>query len=161
MALPAIPAGQPARATVTRILPPDKWVERQIGNLKAVGVTNYRAGIAYPKKDPIAEGIAAEDVWAAQIKIAIEEERRKKALMATNMDEWYAYSQTFAARLEEGVTKREKEVHDFVKPWHPYLETHLTEIDKMPKVTLKERIDKAVKNIEGLAALKGKWRGGT
>jgi len=35
--------------------------------------------------------------------------------------------------------------------------THIAEIDKLPKVTLRERIDKAVKNIEGLAALRGKW----
>jgi len=159
MALPAIPAGQPTRATVTRILSPDKWVERQIKNLKDVGERNYRVGLAFPKKDPIAAGIEAEAVWAAQVKIAIEEERRRKALEATNMDEWYAYSQAFAGRLVDGVVTREKEVHDFVKPWHSILEGHLAEIDKLPSITLKGRSDKAVSNMEGLAALKGQWRG--
>jgi len=157
MALPEIPAGQPTKATVQRVLSPDKWIDRQIGTLKDVGERNYRVGIAFPKNDPIAAGIAAEDVYAAQVKIAIDEGRRAKKLGKTNMDEWYAYSQAFAGRLVEGVATREKEVHDFVKPWQPMLIDHLTEVDKMPKVTLKERIDKAVANIEGLAALKGKW----
>jgi len=157
MALPAIPTGQPTKATVQRVLSPDAWIERQIGTLKDVGERNYRVGIAFPKRDPIAAGIDAEDVYAAQVKIAIDEGRRAERLKKTNMDEWYAYSQAFAGRLVEGVTAREKEVHDFVKPWHPKLIDHLTEVDKLPTVTLKNRIDKAVKNIEGLAALKGQW----
>jgi len=157
MALPAIPAGQPTKATVQRVLSPDAWIERQIGTLKDVGERNYRVGIAFPKRDPIAAGIDAEDVYAAQVKIAIDERRRAKRLEKTNMDEWYAYSQAFAGRLVDGVTQREKEVHDFVKPWHPKLLDHLAEIDKLPKVTLAQRIKKAVENIEGLAALKGEW----
>jgi hypothetical protein len=150
----------PARAVVTRILPPDKWIERQIGNLKAVGEANYKTGIAMPRRDPIAAGIAAEPVYAAQVKLAIEQERRKKALETTNIDEWYNYSSNVGApRLVEGVVKREKEVHDFVKPWNPILLDHLSKIDPMPTTTLKERIAKAVANIEGLAALHGVWRG--
>jgi hypothetical protein len=157
LALPAIPAGQPGKATVQRVLSPEAWIQRQIGNLKSVGETNYRIGIAFPKADPIAKGIAAEDVWAAQVKAAADARRRAARLAKTNMDEWYAYSQAFAGRLVEGVATREKEVHDFVKPWHPLLLSHLAEIDKLPTTTLANRIQKAVKNIEGLAALKGKW----
>jgi len=149
----------PARATVTRLLKPEDWIERQIGNLKAVGEKNYGIGISFPKKDPIAAGIDAEDRYAAEVKKAIDERRRAKALEATNIDEWFGYAKEIGMpRLVEGVTKREKEVKDFVDPWQPMLASHLVEIDKLPVVTLKERIDKAVKNIEGLAALKGKWR---
>jgi len=157
MALPEIPAGQPAKAVVTRVLKPEDWIDRQLGTLKDVGERNYRVGIAFPKRDPIKAGIDAEDVYAAEVKLAIEQRRRAKKLEKTNIDEWYAYSQGFAGRLVEGVTTREKEVHDFVKPWHPKLLEHLTEIDKLPVVTLRERIEKAKKNIEGLAALKGQW----
>jgi len=157
MALPAIPAGQPAKATVQRVLKPEDWITRQLTVLKDVGERNYRVGIAFPKADPIKAGIDAEPVYAAAVKAAIEEKRRAKRLEKTNMDEWYAYTQALAGRLVEGVTEREKEVHDFVKPWHPMLLTHLGEVDKLPKVTLRERVEKAVKNIEGLAALKGKW----
>jgi len=157
MALPAIPAGQPTKSVVTRLLKPEEWIKRQIGNLKAVGVPNYRVGIAFPKDDPIKAGIDADPVWQAETKKAMEEGRRVKGLARSNIDEWYAYSQAFSDRLEGGVVTREKEVHDFVKPWQPMLLAHLAEIDKLPKVTLRERIDKAVKNIESLAAMKGKW----
>jgi len=150
----------PARAVVTRLLSPEKWIDRQIGNLKAVGEANYGVGISFPKKDPIAEGIAAEARYAEEVKKAIGEERRKKALEATNIDEWFGYAKDIGKpRLVEGVTKREKEVKDFVGPWQPILLDHVAKMDALPKVTLKERIDKAVANIEGLVALKGKWRG--
>jgi hypothetical protein len=150
----------PEKAVVTRILRPEDWIDRQIGNLKAVGEKNYAVGIAAPKRDPIAAGIAAEPVYAAEVKLAIEEQRRAKALMATNIDEWYKYaSEIGKGRLVDGVTKREKEVHDFVKPWQPILLDHLSKIDPMSTVTLKDRIEKAVKNMEGLAALRGTWRG--
>jgi len=150
----------PARAVVTRVKPPEKWIERQLGNLKAVGEANYAIGVAFPKRDPIDAGIAAENVYAAQVKIAIDEKRRMKALQATNMDEWYGYSINIGKpRLVDGVVLREKEVKDFVAPWHPMLLEHLSKIDALPRVTLRQRIDKAVKNIEGLVALKGKWRG--
>jgi hypothetical protein len=150
----------PAKAVVTRILKPEDWIDRQIGTLKAVGEKNYGTGIASPKKDPIAAGIAAEDVYAAETKLAIEERRRAKALEATNMDEWYGYSRDIGkGRLVDGVVKREKEVHDFVRPWSPILSDHLAKVDPLSTVTLKNRIDKAVANMEGLAALRGTWRG--
>jgi len=150
----------PAKAVVTRVLSPEKWIERQIGTLKAVGEKNYEVGIAAPKKDPIAAGIEAEDRYAAETKLAIEERRRAKALEATNIDEWYKYSSEIGKeRLVDGVVKREKEVHDFVKPWQPILLDHLSKIDPMSTTTLKDRINKAVANMEGLAALRGAWRG--
>jgi len=159
MALPAIPAGQPAKAAVTRILSPEDWIKKQLDVLRAVGETNYRIKIARPKRDPIEAGIAAEDRYAAQVKKAIEERRRPKALAATNIDEWYAYSQAIGApRLVEGVIKREKEVHDFVKPWQPILLEHVKKIDEMPAVTDADMETRMLENLRGLKALKGKWR---
>lgn len=146
------------RAVVTRLLPPPQWIDRQIGTLKAVGEANYAVGISAPKKDPIAAGIAAEDRYAAETKLAIEQGRRAKKLGKVTMDEWFGYAMSIGKpRLVEGVTKREKEVKDFVTAWQPILLDHLGKIDPMPVVTLRNRIDKAVANSEGLAALKGKW----
>jgi len=159
MALPEIPAGQPTKATVTRILSPEDWINKQLTVLREVGEANYRLKIAKPKADPIDEGIKAEDKYAAQVKKAIAEKRRAKALEATNIDEWYAYSQAIGAgRLVEGVTKREKEVHDFVKPWQPILVEHVKKIDVMPEVTDPEREARMLQNLRGLKALKGTWR---
>jgi len=150
----------PARPTVTRVIDPDTWIRRQIKMVKEVAEDNYRIGIGYPKQDPIKAGIEAEDAWWEGLKNAKEKQLRVIGLKATNMEEWHGYSLAFADRLSDGIVKREKEIHDFVDPWHPLLLRHLAEVDKKPKVTLKQRVDKAVANMEGLAALKAKWRPG-
>jgi len=146
----------PERLTVQRLLPPEEWRKRQIGNLKDVGERNYRQRVPIPKRDPIAAGIDAEDKWENEIKKAIERKSRVTGLKATTGDEWLGYTLNIGAgRLVEGVTKREPEVRDFIDNWHPLLSDHLAKVDKMSVVTLKDRIDKATANIEGLAALHG------
>ena len=160
MSLPAVPAGMPGKASVKRLLSPDEWRKKQIETLKAVGEANYKIGIASPKKDPIAAGIEAEDKWADRIRKAIEEQRRKKSLQATNIDEWYAYSAALGApRLVDGVVKREKEVADFVTAWQPILMDHVAKIDAMPAVTDKDMEERMLANLRGLKALHGAWRG--
>lgn len=157
--LPAVPAAVPPKATPKRLLDPTEWRKRQIDTLKAVGETNFKTGIATPKADPIAEGIKAEGRYAEKVKKAIEEERRKKALQTVTLDEWYTYSQVLGApRLVEGVTKREKEVADFVTAWQPMLMEHVRKIDELPAVTDKDMEDRMLENLRGLKALHGKWK---
>jgi len=144
-------------ASVTRILSPEDWKKRQIDNLKAVGETSYKLGIAKPKADPIAEGIAAEDKWAGGVKKAIDAKSRKAALEKTSMAEWYKYSSELGAgRLVEGVTKREAKVAAFITAWQPQLSSHLGRIDALADVTDKDRETKMLENLRGLKALKGK-----
>jgi len=146
-----------AQITLQRILSPDLWREKQLGTLKAVGEKNYRVRIARPRKDPIQAGIAAEDRYAEAIKEAIEKKSRVLGLRATDSAEWLSYAEAIGApRLVDGVLKREPEVKDFIDIWQPELQAFVTEkLDPMPVVTLKERIDKAIADIEGLHARKG------
>jgi len=154
MVMEAIP-----RFTPQRLLPPDKWRERQIANLKAVGRRNYEARVPLAKDDPIAAAIAAEEKWFAQLEVAKEEKRRIIALQDTNAQEWVGYTLKIGApRLVEGVVDREPEVKSFIDRWHPLLLDHLAKIDPMATVTLDERVEKAVANIKGLAALHGAFR---
>ena len=144
----------------TRILPPDEWRKRQIDTLKAVGQTNYIQGIARPKKDPIEAGIAAEEKWAARIREAIDQQRRKKALQGTTMAEWYEYSKNIGAnRIVEGVAKREAKVDKFVRAWQPILMDHVSKIDGMAAVTDADMEARMLENLRGLKSLKGSWRG--
>ena len=57
-------------ATVTRVISPTAWKDRQIDTLKAVGKKNYEVGIAKPRKDPIQAGIDAEEKYADNTKKA-------------------------------------------------------------------------------------------
>jgi len=144
-------------AVVTRILSPEDWKKRQLSTLSAVGETNYRVGIAKPKKDPIAAGIAAQDRYAAQMKKDEVLERRKTALEKTSMAQWYKYASTLGAgRLVEGVTKREDKVADFIRTWQPMLADHTSKIDGLPDVSDSDREQKMLENLRGLKALKGK-----
>jgi len=150
------------RPTVQRILPPDKWREKQIGNIKAVGKTNYLVGIAFPKRDPIEAGKseAAEGRYAATMRMVLEEERRRRALEPLTIDDWFPYARDIGAGiLVDAVVKREKKVGRFIGAWHPMLSDHLAKIDPMPVETLEQRIDKAAENIRGLAAMRGAWKG--
>jgi len=146
-------------AIVTRILSPADWKARQLGNLKSVGEANYAVGIAHPKKDPIAAGIAAEDKYANKVKKAIDERSRAKGLEGSSMAEWNMYSETIGrGRLVEGVTKREAKVGDFVQKFQPLLADHVSKVDALPDATDGERENKMLENLRGLKALHGRAR---
>jgi len=149
------------RATVQRVLPPDKWREKQIDTLRSVGRKNYLIGIAFPKKDPIEEGKSekAEKRFAATMKLVVDEKRRKKALDPLTIDDWYPFARDIGADiLVPAVTKRATKVARFVNAWQPMLVEHLGNIDPLPVETLEERISKAAENIRGLAAMKMAWK---
>jgi len=155
-------AAEIPRATVQRVLPPDKWREKQINTLKSVGRANYLTGIAFPKADPIEEGKSdkAEARFKATMTLVLDEERRRKGLDPLTIDDWYPYARDIGADiLVPAVTKREAKVAKFINAWHPMLVDHLTKIDKLPVETLEERIEKAAENIRGLAAMKLAWKG--
>lgn len=144
-------------SSVTRVLSPTEWKDRQIKTLQAVGQANYKAGIARPSKDPIAAGIAAEAKYSDSMRKVLDEERRKKGLEKTSMAEWYKYaSELGAGRLVEGVVKREAKVSSFITTFHPMLVDHLSKIDALPDTTDGEREQKMLENLRGLKTLKGK-----
>lgn len=144
-------------AQVTRVISPDAWKKRQIDTLKAVGEANYKVGIAKPRKDPIAAGIAAEEKYAAGVKKAIDEGSRARALERTSMAEWYKYTSDIGAgRLVEGVVKREAKVDRFVKTFQPMLVDHLSSIDALADVSDSDREQRMLENLRGLKALKGR-----
>lgn len=144
-------------ASVKRVISPDEWKKRQLDTLKAVGRTNYLTGIASPKADPIARGIATEDKYAAEVRKAIEAKSRKAALEKTDMAEWYRYAKDLGAdKLVDGVVKREAKVGNFVSAFQPMLTSHLAKVDALPEATDSEREARMLENLRGLKALKGK-----
>jgi len=147
-----------AEPVPTRLLPPKDWIEKQIGTLEAVGETNYRIRVKIPKKLPISEGVKAQPKYEAQMKKPEVLKRRETKLKAVTEAEWLGYTLEIGApRLVEGVTKRRKEVEDFVDAWQPILLDHVKKIDVMPEVTDREREERMLANLRGLKALKAAW----
>ena len=144
-------------AVIRRLLSPDEWVKRQIDTLKSVGAANYKVGIAGPKRDPIEAGIAAQGRYEEQMRKDEVLKRREASLRKTNMAEWYKYSSELgAARLVDGVTKREPKVRSFVTTFQPLLSDHVSKIDALADVTDSDRETRMLENLRGLKALKGK-----
>jgi len=144
-------------SSVKRVLSPEDWKKRQIDTLKSVGRQNYIAGIASPKADPIARGIATEGKYAEETRKAIDNQSRKKALEKTSMNEWYQYASTLGAdKLVDGVVKRESKVAAFITAFQPMLTTHLSRVDALSDVTDSDREGRMLENLRGLKALKGK-----
>ena len=64
--------------SITRLLPPSEWVNKQVKGMQATGEANYKYGVSHPHKDPIAAGVAAEDKWQNQLRLAFERGTRAK-----------------------------------------------------------------------------------
>jgi hypothetical protein len=144
-------------ANVARVLSPEEWKKRQLDTLRAVGRSNYLAGIKSPKADPIDRGIKTEDKYAAETRKAIEKGSRKAALAKVTMADWYKYASELGAdKLVDGVMKREAKVSGFITAYQPMLTAHLAKIDAMPEATDSDRENRVLENLRGLKALKGK-----
>lgn len=143
-------------SSVKRVISPSEWVDRQIETLKSVGRKNYLTGIASPKADPIARGIATEGKFNEAMKKALANESRRKGLEKTDMAEWYLYSSTLGAdKLVDGVVKRTPKISKFVTAWHPVLTSHLGKLDALAEDTDSDRENRMLENLRGLKALKG------
>jgi hypothetical protein len=147
------------RAEVIRLLPPEKWIDRQLTSLEKVGRDNYKVGIAMPKFDPIAKGVLAEPRYADEMRKVLDEGRRAKGLKASSFDEWFGYSmQLGVPRLVDGVKVRRAEVEKFVGAFQPMLLSKVRELDQMDVTTLEDRKSKVIQNIDNLVAMKGTWK---
>lgn len=169
-AAPAAPSGEqpvegqrkwgeyppPNPATVTRLIDPASWVEKQLTTLQAVGATNYSTGITRPKKDPIKAAIDSQAAYEAKMRDATVLRRRVIGLQKTNMEEWAHNAETLGAvRLVDGVVQRRPKVERAVSELHRKLTTHLSRIDALPNVTDADRERRMVENLRGLRAFKG------
>lgn len=144
--------------TITRLISPADWMNRQLNTLKAVGQTNYTQGIQKPRKDPIQAGVAAEAKWANQVQAAISKGTRAKNLGKVTATEWETYAETIGApRLVDGVVRRQAKIQTFLNAWNPMLLNLLGTVDAMPTGTASERDQKAAAMINGLRALRGTW----
>ena len=146
---------EPNPASVTRLIPPGDWVDKQIAGVESVGAANYSAGVTRPKRDPIKAGIDAQPAYEAAMRNPAVLARRVRGLQKTSIDIWAVQCETIgAARLVEGVTSRRPKIERAVGELHRRMLTHLSRIDAMPNVTPADRERRMVENLKGLRAMK-------
>lgn len=130
-------------------------VAKQIDNFSAVGATNYLRGVASPRADPIAEGIRAQPAYEAAMRDPNVLKRRVTGLQRTNMAEWGLAAETKgAARIVDGVIAARPKIERFWQDWHPRLQSHVTKIRSMPRVTAADRKQRMIANLDGLIAIR-------
>lgn len=132
-------------------------VQKQINNFQAVGQQNYLNGIATPRADPIAAGIAAQPAYEAAMRDPQVLKRREQGLRKTNMNEWALQAETKgASRIVEGVLAAQPKIERFWSQFQPLLTQHVQRIRAMPAVTQADRQNRMIANLHGLRALKGR-----
>lgn len=147
-------------AQVVPIKDPATIVDKQINNFQAVGQSNYLAGIASPKADPIAEGIRAQPAYEAAMRDPAILKRRVTGLQRTSMQEWALAAETKgAARIVEGVTAARPKIERFWSSWHPILSQITTRVRGMPSITAADRDNRALTMMRELRGQKGRVRG--
>jgi len=145
----------PNPATVTRIIDPLAWVEKQIAGIQSVGAANYSAGVTRPKRDPIKAGIDAQPAYEAAMRDPKVLARRVAGLRGSSMEIWALQCETLGAqRLVDGVVGRRAKVEKSVSKLHGQMTAHLSRIDALPNVTPGDRERRMVENLRGLRAFK-------
>lgn len=145
----------PNPPTVTPIKDITTIVDKQMANAAAVGSTNYLAGVAQPKADPIEAGIRAQGAYEAAMRDPNVLARRVTGLRRTSMAEWGQAAETKgAARYAEGVQAARPKVERFWQDWHGKLAAHTQRVRALPAVTAADRKNRMIANFDGLKALK-------
>jgi hypothetical protein len=146
---------------VERVKPPEKWIKKQLGNLSAVGETNYKEGVLTPKRPIVSTSISKEDKFANQMRKVIETKARVEGLKGVSDDDVIAAAVNLGAkRLVPAVTEREPKVRKFVTNWQPILASIETEVDTKPDTTDAEREARMLTNLRGLKTKARAWKKG-
>lgn len=151
--------GEPFKAnppTVRRLKSPQDWVEKQIGNMQAVGETNYRAGIAAPKRDWQTAAIQGQGAYETAMRDPNTLKRRESSIRAVSSDEWAAQAERGASRLVQGTLDRRPKIERKVQALHGLMSAHLQRIDQMPTDTAAAREARMVANVRGMREMKGR-----
>lgn len=151
--------GEPFKANppaVTRLKSPTDWVNKQIGNMSAVGEQNYRAGIAAPKRDWQTSAIQGQAAYETAMRDQATLKRRETAIRNVTSDEWAAQAERGASRLVQGTLDRRPKIERKVAALHQLMSSHLQRIDQMPTATASQREERMIANVRGMREMKGR-----
>ncbi len=131
-----------------------KWVRNLGAATQAI-----QEGIARVSVSPGQAAAAAEERWFQRLTQSREKWRRRVA--AVSLDEWKrAMTQVGLPRIAQGAQAKQSKMQAFMSEFLPYLERGLSQIERMPKVTLEDGINRAVAMIRHNAQFRRGGGGG-
>lgn len=135
-----------------------RWVDKY-ERRATVARVDYEAGVKKPKRNPIEAAIAAKETMVAKLTEVLAGTKWEDALRFVGEEGWRtAALKKGAPRYPEGIRAGLNKVKDFVGKFAPHLEAGMADVEKMPKRTLEESIEKAAAMIRHNAAFTYKKR---
>ena len=130
---------------------PEEFADKHARNLKN-SIEDIRRGIERVSEAPTAKAAAAQDKMLTRLEEAVRSGKWARGLQRVSLDEWKQKA------LEKGVNRiaagidaaRDKQI-EFARQLLEYENRLLSEIERMPDLTLEDSINRAVAWIRGMS----------
>jgi hypothetical protein len=122
-----------------KVIPPDKWVAKQIERAKA-GAADWKNNYIEKIDLMLAAGKEAEDKWADKMSTAIKEKRRLKGLEKVSPADVRATVEALGDKVfTEGIEARQNKIKKVVSELQPLVQAVSDTIRSMPDKTDADR----------------------
>lgn len=125
-----------------------KWVQNLSNSTSAM-----QRGVNALTVSPGASAAAAADKWLQKVTQAKDKFARRVG--AVTLGDWQAAMNNYGiSRVAQGATAKQGKMQNFLADFLPHLQQGVAQIDRMPKVTLEDGINRAVAMIRHNASFK-------
>lgn len=115
-------------------------------------------GIARVTTSPTKKAAAKKDKMLANLTKAVNDGRWQKGLEKVSLEEWQTKAiEVGVPRIAAGVNAAKSKMEAFASKLIPAQEALMREIDKMPDITLEDKIARSAAWQRGMAKLKGQF----
>lgn len=134
----------------------ERWVRKA-----SQAAQDYRAGVERVTEAPTAKAARAKDLWLARLQEAAQRGKWERALDRVTLADWKrAATEKGAQRYAPGVQAAAGKMQAFMNEFLPHLAAGVEAIQRMPKLTLEDRIARAAAMIRHNAEFARRGGGG-
>ena len=128
-----------------------KWQARA-----SAAASDYASGIAAVTDNPLAKAAHAADLWQQRVNDPATKAKFQRKLNAFPFDQWKAIAAQFGqSRYSQGVQNKSAKYSAAIGPVLAYERAGLAAIERMPKTTIDDRIQRASAWIRYMSEYKG------
>ncbi len=125
----------------------EKWAK----NLGAA-TASIRSGVEGVTVAPTEKAAAALPLLLANLQRAIESGKMERALRAVSLQDWQrAMIDKGISRIRDGAVRAEPKFAQFMAQLLPHIERVQSEVNRTPRGSLEDNIERMVKNVRGMA----------
>lgn len=130
----------------------EQAVERLINGIERSG-EKVREGVAAVTDSPMEKAAAKGDKYLEGVQNSVD--KWKRNLKKVSLEEWKRlFTEKGIPAMAAGARASREKMLAFYNKYLPFLKDHKARIDKMPDVTVEQRINKMVENVRGIMKFK-------